>query len=99
VFRSRRVVRAIEESISWRPREDAQGGLIPTDLKRAQRADLITLPLDVSGTNCGNCRFIHHGKTQDHCAHPAVAQPVNERMCCAFWDNDGVRRSWGTDRA
>ena len=38
-----------------------QGGLDPAnheELARYKHADLITLPADVKGTNCGNCKFV-----------------------------------------
>jgi hypothetical protein len=39
-------------------KKDKNGGIIPQDMKTAKKADLISLPPDVEGTNCGNCRFI-----------------------------------------
>lgn len=75
------------------------GGLDPTEkhlLERAKEADLITLPKNVEGTNCYNCKFISNKtKEKGFCRQPKVMQNVNERMCCALWDNDGVHRSFG----
>lgn len=76
------------------PPHDRQGGLVPEAFDRAARADLITLPVDVPGTNCGNCRFFYGGSAAAQCRHPEVAMPVNARMCCAFWDNSGALRDW-----
>jgi hypothetical protein len=70
--------------------EDEQGGIIPENLVRAQRADLITLPKGIPGTNCGNCKFQQDG----FCTHPEVEMPVTKRMCCLFWDADGTLRAW-----
>ena len=62
------------------------------DLKRAEKVDLITLPESVKGTNCGNCKFVDPDK--DWCTNKQVVQPVNNRMCCALWDSNGVKRAW-----
>lgn len=67
-----------------KPSLDPQGGIRieGAALKRAETADLITLPGRAA-------------PGEDHiCAHPKVDQPVNNRMCCAFWDNPGARREW-----
>jgi len=76
---------------------NVQGGVDPVDqgaLARAARTDLVTLPLDVEGTNCGNCRFVTGGNPIAFCLHPSVWQAVTARMCCALWDATGTRRSW-----
>ncbi len=73
--------------------ENPEGGLnprTPEEQERASRVDLVTLPLDVCGTNCCNCVYIQDG----HCTHPEVNQPVNDRMCCALWDRPGTVRPW-----
>lgn len=74
------------------------GGINPSDLidlRRAVSADLVTLPLNVEGTNCWNCSFISNGQGPARfCHHPQVWQPVTERMCCAFWDAPGTLRAW-----
>lgn len=84
-------------------------GLNPTskvDETKAKKADLVTLPEGIKGTNCFNCRFIgnksslyeNDKKTEAAmCNHPEVKQMVNERMCCAFWDAKGTLRSWKKD--
>lgn len=76
-------------------KKDKNGGIVPQDMKVAKKVDLITLPPDVEGTNCGNCRFIT--KENKFCTHPDVQQYVNERMCCAFWDHQMVERPWEKD--
>jgi hypothetical protein len=82
-------------------KKNTEGGVDPVDstsLARAKVVDLITLPPDVPGTNCGNCSWArpHPSAVAQHwCAHPRVLQPITPRMCCALWDNAGVRRPWG----
>lgn len=83
------------------------GGVVTetrSDLLRAKKADLITLPKRIEGTNCGNCVFFSEGdiikKTVQsdiqlgQCNHPAIAQAVSDRMCCAAWDQTGAIRAW-----
>ncbi len=75
------------------------GGLDPTEkhlLERAKKADLVTLPKDVQGTNCFNCKYIEN-KDRDvgFCRHPKVQEKVTHRMCCALWDNSGIHRAFG----
>ncbi len=63
------------------------GGIDPKDeseMERAKRADLITLP--------GWSR--EDARSKRMCMHPEVQMYVTERMCCAFWDNTEVRRPW-----
>lgn len=83
----RRQIEALEQEL-----KDSQGGLKPAGeaLDRAEKADLLTLPKNVPGTNCGNCRFFSDG----YCGHKEVDQPVTERMCCSFWDSEGCLRAW-----
>jgi hypothetical protein len=87
------------------PKINSQGGVDAIEpgekpeLNRAKKADLVTLPRRLLGTNCGNCRFVkvigkEEGITFGNCLHPKVAQIVSERMCCAFWDATGVKRAW-----
>jgi len=80
-------------------RKNNQGGLLiynKEDLERAKAADLVTLPEDVKGTNCYNCMYIFDKKDDiGFCKHPKVAQYVNERMCCALWDNRKIYRQFG----
>jgi hypothetical protein len=73
---------------------DAQGGLIPTSSERAKAADVITLPEGVEGTRCDNCVFIRkiEGKKYGYCVHPKVRMPVNNRMCCKWWNAEGTLR-------
>ncbi|MGH2613125.1 MAG: AAA family ATPase, partial [Rhabdochlamydiaceae bacterium] len=75
---------------------DKQSGVIPTNFDTAKKVDLITLPEGISGTNCSNCSFVTSIKDGKHfCAHPRVQLEVNNRNCCALWDNKGALRDWG----
>lgn len=62
------------------------------EAERAEKVDLIVLPEAIQGTNCGNCKFINPD-TND-CNNKEVLQKVSERMCCALWDAEGVKRKW-----
>lgn len=66
------------------------------ELRRAKKADLVTLPKSVLGTNCFNCKWIK-SKRDDigYCSQPKVAQDVSKHQCCALWDNEGVMREFG----
>jgi len=71
------------------------GGLIPEDKKKAKHVDLITLPKNVEGTNCFNCKWVMNKKGDiRHCDHPEVQSFVNKRMCCGKWDNPGAKRDF-----
>lgn len=65
-------------------------GLKDAALQRAKKTDLVTLPANVQGTNCGNCEYFK----ANYCVNPKVRQPVNPRMCCALWDAPGTKRAW-----
>jgi hypothetical protein len=73
-----------------------QGGVIPdtrAEASRAKAADLGTLPMEIMGTNCGNCKFVSDVKGGiGVCLHPKVNQIVSARMCCAYWDAHGFLR-------
>lgn len=75
------------------------GGIDPEEkhlIERAKHADLVTLPKDVKGTNCYNCMYVRDKRDDcGFCTHPKIKMLVDERMCCAFWDNKGVHRSFG----
>lgn len=60
------------------------------ELKRAKNVDLITMPNDIDGTNCSNCKFISKGQ----CINPRVKQAVNNRMCCVLWSRPGEYRQF-----
>ncbi len=60
------------------------------ELSRAKDVDLITMPKDIDGTNCGNCKFMRKGS----CAHPRVNQKVNNRQCCVLWSRHGEYRQF-----
>lgn len=78
------------------------GGVLPqteSEAMRARNADLISLPPQVVGTNCGNCMYVRSttrfkGIAIGMCIHPRVNQPVSSRMCCALWDAEGVIRDF-----
>ena len=72
-------------------KKDSAGGLVPEDLKKAKRVDLVTLPSKIEGTNCSNCKFIN---SEGFCENKEVQMLVNKRMCCALWDAKGTIRSW-----
>jgi hypothetical protein len=66
-------------------------------VSRAKKADLLTLPKKVEGTNCGNCKFVKildADKGSGFCTHKEVLLPVTKSMCCALWDHDQSLRSW-----
>lgn len=82
-------------------RENQLGGVTnaePGDMERAKKADLITLPPAIKGTNCFNCKYISDKdgleKGLGYCKHPKVKQYVTNRMCCALWDSSGSIRAW-----
>ncbi len=57
-------------------------------MDRATSSHLVTLPTEIDGANCFNCRNLILGdKTKGFCSHPLIKQFVNERMHCMFWDN------------
>lgn len=69
----------------------------PEDMSAAQAVDLITLPDQVDGTNCSNCKFVRildPGLGTAFCTNPQVKQDVTSRMCCALWDAPGTYRAW-----
>ncbi len=76
-----------------------QGGVVSDsieELRRAKKADLVTLPKDVEGTNCFNCKYIKDKKDKiGYCSHPKVAQDVSNRQCCALWDRKDLIREFG----
>ena len=64
-----------------------EGGIDPKnqdEMNRAEIADLITLP-GGSKTDANTRRFCYNKKIEMY---------VTVRMCCAYWDNDGVKRPW-----
>lgn len=65
----------------------------PSNMQRAKKVDLITLPPKISGTNCGNCKFIKDG----FCTNKEVQMKVNSHQCCSLWDAEGAIRPWITE--
>ena len=75
-----------EEAVDKKELND-EGGIDPRnkdELKIAKKADLITLP---GGSRIGV-------KTKRYCNHREIKMHVTVRMCCAYWDNEGVKRPW-----
>jgi hypothetical protein len=76
-----------------RPQFDSAGGAIPQNVDRDRRADLITLPPDVEGTNCHNCMFVDMANLFEgnphvaFCRHKEIRQYVTRKNCCIYWDN------------
>ncbi len=64
-----------------------EGGIDPkndVDMEKAKKTDLITLP-GGSKTDATSKRM---------CYNEEVKMFVTERMCCAYWDNEAVKRPW-----
>ena len=64
-----------------------EGGIDPKnneEMSRAEKADLITLP----GGSRGDAA------TKRFCYNEAIKMFVTPRMCCAYWDNEAVKRPW-----
>ena len=64
-----------------------EGGIDPKNEKemdRAKEADLITLP-------GGSKADVENKKL---CYNKKIDMYVTVRMCCAYWDNVGVKRPW-----
>jgi hypothetical protein len=64
-----------------------EGGIDPSneeEMDKAQEADLITLP--------GGSKV--DATTKKFCYNDKIKMYVTVRMCCAYWDNDGVKRPW-----
>ena len=78
-------------------KKNGQGGFDPqgeSQTNKFKKVDLITLPQNVEGTNCSNCRFVGEKDGKSYCEHKDVHEYVTKRMCCALWDNKGVMRRW-----
>ena len=67
----------------------------PSQFKKWKKLDLITLPPQVSGTNCFNCEYIEK-KTDEvgWCKHEEVLEYVGKNMCCKLWNHPDVKRLW-----
>ena len=66
---------------------NVQGGIDPKtqeEMKRAEKADLITLP-GGSKSDALNKKL---------CYNDQIKMFVTVRMCCGYWDNVGVKRPW-----
>lgn len=63
------------------------------NLLKVKRAELVTFPKDVSGSNCANCKF----SEDNECKHPLMNVELvdgAENMCCDYWDRAGTVH-WG----
>ncbi len=66
--------------------------LTPDEQNRARRVDLVVLPADVRGTNCGSCMYARRAEGDKlDCTHHDVRLPVSDRLCCALWDRSGTK--------
>lgn len=68
---------------------DVNGGFSlsdPQQLDNAKKAVLVSMPHDITGTNCANCKYF----SNDFCNHPQMKLAVNERQCCNYWDKEGT---------
>ena len=64
-----------------------EGGIDPKnseEMDRAENADLITL-LGGSKADASTKRFCYNKKIEMY---------ITVRICCAYWDNDSVKRPW-----
>jgi len=77
-----------EKEMAVDPKElNDEGGIDPRnkeEMERAKKADLITLP-GGSKADAENKKF---------CNNEEIKMFVTVRMCCAYWDNVGVKRPW-----
>lgn len=71
--------------------EDGGFDYMGSGIKKAQNADLVTLPKKVAGTTCANCKYVD---ANNFCTHHKVLLPVTQRMTCSLWDAVGALRSW-----
>ena len=68
-----------------------EGGIDPKnaeEMNRAESADLITLP---GGSKAD-------AATKKLCYNKKIEMYVTIRMCCAYWDNEGVKRPWKNNK-
>lgn len=79
---------------------DEQGGIVPPDnmMEASEEFDFVTLPEEIPGTNCRNCRFAKEVDEENEvyvCTHPSLyGLHITERNCCALWDAEGTLRHW-----
>jgi hypothetical protein len=78
--------------------KNSNGGICDNSksaIERAKKADLISFPKNINGTNCFNCQWI--GDKKDgiaFCHNKHIKQYVNGQMCCNLWDKDKTFRAW-----
>lgn len=83
-----------EDTKKPRGKKLKKNGSVHIDSKVGQRVDLVVLPPDVEGKNCGNCMYFEKSGDIGWCEHKEVRQWVTPRMCCSLWDHKDVKRSW-----
>jgi hypothetical protein len=75
---------------------NANGGVKDTEMaamKRAILSGLFTLPVEILGANCFNCKYVKRTENSvGTCSNPKVNQAVTDKMCCTLWDQVGVIR-------
>lgn len=78
---------------------DPKGGVLyenERDIDVAKSVDLLTMPYNIGGTNCFNCKFLTNvTKEKGFCSNKNVQLYVNKRQCCALWDNAKSFRIYG----
>ena len=83
------------ESAENKPEHKNKQGVFdpkPEDYAKWKKVDLITLPVD--GTNCFNCSFVAKKDDIGFCTHSEILEWITPKMCCAKWDNPGVKRKF-----
>lgn len=61
--------------------------LSKAELAKAKKSVLITMPDDIEGTNCGNCKFF---EKEGFCNNEAMMLRVHAKQCCNYWDRKGT---------
>ncbi len=95
IFRRSRKKKSVKSNPTSKPVLNKSGGFQPRsvfELIRSRAVDLVTLPTDISGTNCRNCLHWRNKGDAGFCNHVLIQMPVTERMCCAAWDRRGTLR-------
>lgn len=92
-------MKSYDEWADIKKRLNKQGGIDPEnspEVKKMFKAvDLITLPENISGTNCGNCQFMLAKESEiGFCSHKSILYPVTKRNCCIFWTSKGTIRNF-----
>jgi uncharacterized protein (TIGR02996 family) len=86
--RKRQILRRKPERMA-RVADKPHHKLTTAERQRAKKVDLVVLPSDVKGTNCGNCEHID---SKSYCRHPEVRMSVQKNWCCAEWETKDTKR-------